>query len=612
MNYIKLVCLCWAYLLCCACNAVEESQETDGYVTVSFAMREVLNHQSRSSISVDESMVNDVVLLAYSGGVLIAESVVCQSEDIVLRLEKGRAYNFYAIANVEEFRPPVSEIDLYDLSFSVNLIDGDSRSFPMAWSLREHAVDGDDQIAICFERLVAKILLSVDNQVEGLEIVAAGLKQVPLLVSPFASEGSRAKSGKVVDGDYAVDVDLACLNDGGSICFYMPENMHGDLLVGNDDPMKKVLDENSEESKLCTYVEVLCRFVEGSAKEGEVLYRMYLGEDNVKNFDVKRNKVLHVTLTLTESGISVKDSWKIDASSVQDVVKPQLAPLEVSLNATDVLLNVGETFTLRYMVRYNDGTSTGFVSYGFAPLNGCSPEGWVIDDNRIAEISSLGVITPKSPGRTTVSITVGWWQDDKYCSLTAKANVTVLAEPVDVVMRYVYAIGPAMFYDGSGGPTLIAVYSDGTELPVVADWWETSDESVYYDESLGIAISDPDGLVEGETICKFTGSYCGFVSSLDMLYGKWVKDIGYERVGTSKNGVCRYRVYLIFDDFSKIYVPFAYRLSLDGNSWGKTYTSSVDGIEADYTGYYIDFKTVDEYYDYTGYSRIWNFLSRCQ
>lgn len=608
MNFIKSLRFGIAGLFLISCSFIEENYCSETPVVVPFILRSEYPN-IRSSVMPDDS-IKDITLMAYSDGVLIDDCVSLQSDSVFLRLERRRAYNFYALANVGEFVPPASEKDLCSSCLPVEPTCCSDDSFPMSWSKIGCVVNGENPIEMCFERLAAKIVLNVDCQVEGLEIVSAVLKQVPLSIMPFAQGGSKSKFGKVADGDYATDEDIVCLNSGGSVCLYMLENMQGTLLPSNDDPMMKVLEEYSEAAKLCSYLEIKCRYADGSLKEGDVLYRAYLGKDNVRNFDVERNHVISVSLVLTEAGISICDSWKIDASGVQDIVKPPFAPVEICFNSTAIVLDIGQTYTLKYKVIYNDGSATGFISYGFAPLNGCSTDGWYVSDSRVADISTYGVITPKSPGRTTISMSITWWTGDVCHSHTAVAEVLVLGEVEDNELIHVYADGPAMFYNGSGGPALYAVYADGSESCVTADWWETSCESVFYDDEYGVVVLDDYNMKDCETVCTFTASYQGLSASIDMLYGMWVKEIGYERVASSGYGAVKLRLYLLLDDFSKVYVPFAYRLSYDGIRWEEFKVENGEGIPLDMSGYYIELKTVMEYYDYTGTPRVWSLVSR--
>ena len=670
-------------LVLTSCEIVleRESVPVEEVVEVAFSLdkpEQVL----KSAWAVDDDRIDRILLMAYSGGKLVAESCTNGLERVVLRLEPGRAYNFYVLANVAEFNPPLSETELTVMKYKMDC--GMGESIPMSWTLMNCLVEGTMQVQVYLERLMAKIDLSIDNDIDNLEVTNVTLKQAPYWVSPFVNGGSRAGIQEVADGDSASEEDLVVLNSGGTISLYMLENMQGTILMGNEDPMMKVPAFMSEMAAACSYVEVKCRFNQSSDKEGEICYRMYLGRDNVANFDVERNVTLSVLLTLTASGMEVKDSWKINADYIQhvtgininydsldlivgadesiaaivfpsdaseddliwlsedesvavvspsgvvtakgvgksvvrvlsryrpevyaecvvNVLNPPLAPEKVVFDCTHVMLSLGETASVKYKVVYNDGSSTNFISYGFAPLNACSPEGWSVSDWRVASVNSYGQITPLSVGETQISMTVGWWSGDEYLSCTTSVGVTVTsAYVVDV-----HAVAPAMFYDGSAGPALVGVFSDGTEHNLVADYWETNCESVAYNETDGVSFLSEGTLVTGQTKCKFTGYYRGFSASAECLYGKWVKDIGYEKVAIDGFNKFRYRVYVIYADFSKEYIPFSYNLSSDGDKWSYGGTASAKGVILDWFENYIEFNALERYYDYLGNLRSWSVL----
>ena len=681
-NFIRSLCLLFLLI---SCEIVLDRQEVpeEDVVEVSFTL-DNSNQNVKSAWSADENKIESLILMAYSGGRLVAESSSDGVERMILKLERGRAYNFYALANISGFSPPVSETELNAMKYEMDSIGTVGSVLPMSWSMIECLVEGTMCVQMCLERLVAKIVLSIDNDIDNLEVVGVTLKQAPFVVSPFVSGGSRAEGHEVADGDYASVEDLATLNAGESISFYMLENMQGTVLMGNEDPMQKVPSSMSEMAAACSYIEVKCRFTPNSDKEGDVCYRMYLGKDNVANFDVERNRTLSLVLTLTPSGMDIKDSWKITADYIQhitalsvnhtsldlevgadesisavvypsnasqsdllwfsedesvaivnssgvvtgksvgqsvirvlsryrpeiyaecvvNVLKPSVTPEEIVFDSFHITLSLGETASVKYKVKYNDGTSTNFISYGFAPLNACSPEGWSVSDWRVVSINSYGQITPLSVGETQVNMTVGWWEGDEYCSCTSSVGVTVTsAYVVDV-----YAVAPVMFYNGSGGPVLIGVFSDGTERYLVADYWETDCDTMTYDETDGISIFSEESMITGQTKCKFTGYYRGFSASAECLYGKWVKDIGYERIAVDGFSKFRYRVYVIYADFSIEYVPFSYNLSQDGHKWTYGGSASSDGVLIDWFENYIEFNATEKYYDDMGTLREWKVI----
>ena len=64
-------------------------------------------------------------------------------------------------------------------------------------------------------------------------------------------------------------------------------------------------------SRLCTYVELNARRENtGQGYSGDVMYRFYLGDDDVSDFSVTGNCMYDIILDLTEEGLHL-DSWKV-------------------------------------------------------------------------------------------------------------------------------------------------------------------------------------------------------------------------------------------------------------------------------------------------------------
>ena len=69
-------------------------------------------------------------------------------------------------------------------------------------------------------------------------------------------------------------------------------------------------------AELCTFLEVSCRFDEIGIYDGEVIYRLYLGEDNCTDFNLKGNSVLKVNLSLTVDGLKHDVTWRVEPDYV--------------------------------------------------------------------------------------------------------------------------------------------------------------------------------------------------------------------------------------------------------------------------------------------------------
>lgn len=103
---------------------------------------------------------------------------------------------------------------------------------------------------------------------------------------------------------YDYPLDVVPNSQSGHIMFYLPENLCGNGSA-NTDSRKKIGITN----KYCTYVEL-----RGHTGDGKfATYKMYLGKDNLVNYDVQRNYFYKVDLTL--NGISAFDG-RINAGTL--------------------------------------------------------------------------------------------------------------------------------------------------------------------------------------------------------------------------------------------------------------------------------------------------------
>ena len=271
----------------------------------------------KSSVSPDENVVKNMSLYAFSDGVLVASGYFEGDEGISLKLLYGHAYNIYALANVGKRSVPYDEAEFREAcTISCGSMLDFKSDLPMVWSVEDYVVRSlSERVNIRFERALSKLLFRVDKSaLNGLKINDVRVCQNPLLMWPFRwKDGSRVEcEDDVLDGDYADYRDLIKLNSGEQVCFYLLENCQGRLLDDNDDPWAKVPENIPGRANLCTYLEVECSFADGSLYSGDIIYRIYLGQDSVSDFNVKRNSVLDVSLYLTEGALG-RISWRVDA-----------------------------------------------------------------------------------------------------------------------------------------------------------------------------------------------------------------------------------------------------------------------------------------------------------
>lgn len=270
---------------------------------------------TRSSVNVDDEVINNINIFAYRDGKLENKIYMTSPSVVIMELTKGVTYNMYAVANTGPLNPPVKETSLGTLSCSIISIASLEKGIPMAWAQdRVQINDDSSDIHIALERLVSRVGFRVDaSLLNGLKINSVQLKQSARVVRPFFSGGSCARTtSEVIDGDTASSQDLRNINNGNIIFFYAMENIHGNLLPGNTNPWNKVPDEVGGRSSLCTYLEVECSFLSDSIYDGTVTYRFFAGDNNTSDFSIRRNTDILISLCPTGDGLR-EVSWKIES-----------------------------------------------------------------------------------------------------------------------------------------------------------------------------------------------------------------------------------------------------------------------------------------------------------
>ena len=307
---------------CTAALTEPELQSEPTSVTSKMKLRLSLSNSTKSSISPDEGLINDICVMAYrqDDGRLADMQTAKSADEIELELTRG-TYNIYVVANMGSFIPPADEDMISEATYTVQSLSEFGTALPMCWKGSTEIRGGSNTIVYAkLSRLVSKIGFSVDMGVlEGLNITSARVCQGAGKIRPFMEGGSRiVSSAETINGDYATEKDIETLMNGEPIYFYVTENCQGKLLPNNTDPWKKVPDNIGNISGLCTYIEMEGEWEDGADYEGTVVYRFFLGEDASKSFDIKRNSIHNLTLYLEDDSFD-RISWKIDVSNMEAV-----------------------------------------------------------------------------------------------------------------------------------------------------------------------------------------------------------------------------------------------------------------------------------------------------
>ena len=156
------------------------------------------------------------------------------------------------------------------------------------------------------------------------QITSLRLLNSPKVVYPFEERSKVSSTSQIFPNtgtlmDLATSNNLTALNRGNAVPFYVLENCQGTLLPGNTDPWAKIPSNiGSPYKDLCTYIEVKGTYTDDSGGlTATHTYRMYLGQDNVTNFDVIRNTSFTYTLALSDDGF-LNANWKAERTVNSD------------------------------------------------------------------------------------------------------------------------------------------------------------------------------------------------------------------------------------------------------------------------------------------------------
>ncbi len=196
--------------------------------------------------------------------------------------------------------------------------------FLMSGSLPLQQLSGKGDIVVPLTRAVSKITLKADYSGldDGVSITVdnVSLCNIPKEVVLFGENRVVSADG-AVEGESRDGLNREELQMG--ISFYQFENLQGDLLVGNVSQKEKVWPQGSLYASTCSYVEMKGRYI-SPVKEGEIVYRFYLGNDMLSNFDVKRNTHYILTVNFSGDGSIDENSWRVDVSGLEDVFPPSI------------------------------------------------------------------------------------------------------------------------------------------------------------------------------------------------------------------------------------------------------------------------------------------------
>ncbi len=306
-------------------------------------------YETRSVLSSDdiETKITDITLAAYDENGIISDVRYYEApfSEIILVLESVMSYRIYALANMGDMRGffPVMKRDVENIVYEVpSYEDVDEKGIPMCgiYGLPENERAGKILLDRLFAKLNVRILHSgLKNYAEGalyaynMSNKSMYVRQANRVLRPFRNGGSRAEgpehimrnSDSHADMDdrnaYEGHLDISQLGPGPgyfqdtTFVFYVPENVQGKLLPQNTDPSLKTYGsiadiEGQSYGDLCTYLEFNAYNGGTQGYSGDIMYRYYLGADNVSDFSLERNCRYDLILDFSEEGFFM-NGWKV-------------------------------------------------------------------------------------------------------------------------------------------------------------------------------------------------------------------------------------------------------------------------------------------------------------
>ncbi len=267
----------------------------------------------------DEYLVEDVnIYVVNSVGDVVTHRYAASVEDILLDIYTNHIFTVYAIANAGRSFP-VSRVEeilaLEQMEASLN-----GRVVPMSGVYGPKALVGGSTIVIPLTRVVAKVVLKCNfsqlNEDVSMIVKSVALKNVPVKCRLFG-ENRASASADVKGGEKWIAPTVAQLENG--IEMFLMENKQGTLQPENTVQSGKVWPQESLYSQICSYVEIVAAYA-SDQKEGDVVYRFYLGSDPFTNYDVERNTKYTISVTFKGNGGLYENSWRVDVGGLDDVV----------------------------------------------------------------------------------------------------------------------------------------------------------------------------------------------------------------------------------------------------------------------------------------------------
>lgn len=219
------------------------------------------------------------------------------------------------------------------------------------------AIEYDDLVLAMFpEETIAGTSYGITTE----DVLVGGICQSVGLFDPSLNS-RRASTG---------DITVSQSDEGSGrpvYTFYIPESLGGDILYGNTSPLNKsaaALESKGLEPTAFPYLETHIMFSSYMSNGSfSKTFRFYIGEDQLANFDVRRNRIYNITLHIGYNGLDISGEWKLDGDSRND-------RRALNLDVRDYSVSPGESTVILMDYKWDGGDNVSGTMYlrsnGFA------------------------------------------------------------------------------------------------------------------------------------------------------------------------------------------------------------------------------------------------------
>ena len=408
-------------LFCCACsdadinpNPTTQAQQ----ITMTFRCGEMSPTRSASS----DTRIDDINLYLFPvNGGPARHIYIAPVQSVVLELPKGD-YTLYAIANLARDTGERTQDFVRTLHVERDPLALADAPFPMS-AQQAVTVRGDTQIAVSLVRAVAKVNFSYTvaaDFAKSFRVKSVQLRSVPLTAALLGSSRADA-AGEVADME-----KVSATGTEYNATYYLLENRQGQV-AGIGSQQQK---DEAHAPEYATYIAIA-----GEADGTQVVYRIYLGENNTTDFNVGRNRVYNIDARIL--GLNTVD-WRVSTAELtvtpfaENHAPGEPATTELRLTSTNNPENV-------YYLSYHIDAGTGIVAIDGVNRNPGTPYPFFSGNGTVtADIS----YTQAEPGDVRLRLTV----TDKYGFSMERVLTTVFKNP-ELTITYAQQGNELTVYD---------------------------------------------------------------------------------------------------------------------------------------------------------------------